>query len=118
MNLTLSASGEVGQEPGALDAHRLFGMVEQPNEMRHDAEIDDALSLQVLAGGNVAENAQQRRGESILVEKVDKAAQIERVEDGLDAIVRAIANVRDRPAQVDERLGVALRAQQLGHHRK
>ena len=80
----------------------------QWEQTHKDAAVDGALRLAIVAGDDVAYDAQRGRlyFHSLVPRELDDARTDARVEHGLDLVVRAVAEVRERPASICEHLVV------------
>ena len=77
-------------------------MFDELDQVIDEAELNHPFGLSIVSGGDVPEHSQHRIGEFILIEECHETLEIDRVENGLYAIVGAIAQVGNGPTQVDE----------------
>ena len=80
--------------------------VEQPQQAGQRAAVDDDLRLQIIPRHDVPNSAQRRgldrRGR--VAEQLDESADHAGLDHGLDLVIGAVGEVRERPAGVSEDL--------------
>ena len=83
-------------------------MFQKPVEALKGAAVDDGLRLAVVAGYNVANRPQSGglNGRIRVRQQVDEPSRHAGVENGLDLVVRAVGEVRKRPARIGDDLVV------------
>lgn len=79
-----------------------------------DIAVNDHLSLHVVAGDDVANSAERRHEDRGLrgSEEIDQAPTYSRFNHGTNLVIRAIREIRERPAGVGKHL-LVIRVRQL-----
>lgn len=117
LDLGRVAGGDVGNGPASLLADAVLGGAQEREQAGEGAAVDDDLGLHVVTGDNVADGAESRgldRGGGV-EEELDESAGDTSFNNSLDLLVRAVRQVRDGPAGVDEDF-VVERVDELGEN--
>jgi len=96
------ASGDIRNSPARLLANRLLSRIEQRQQTRQRLAIKDRLRLRVVASHDIAHSPQRRlhNVQRAMHKQLHKAKAHARVDDLLDLLVGAVAQIGDCPAGV------------------
>ena len=116
LDLLRGARGNVGNGPAGLLDNALAGRVEQVAEAVECSRVDDYLCLFVVARDNVPDSAQRRRLHRVsrVHEELHKSRDNAALNHGLDLVVLAVAEVRERPAAIGQNVVVAALGYEFG----